>query len=84
MPPRKPKAKKKIGPKKKIKWVVEIQCFSEGCKGNGKIFNTISGFKSGYEVDGFMAGWDGEDEADYCPICGELGIAEPVGYPVKK
>ena len=41
----------------------------------GNIVNTISAILP-ENMEMFIEAWEGEDEADYCSVCGELGILD--------
>lgn len=57
-----------------------VTCENSGCEMYGLVFNEIE-IERG--VDSFFNafGHGSEEDADYCPKCGELGI---LGEPVKE
>ena len=57
------------------KLVVPIICENALCQNSGKLVNRVYGINTS-EIDLFYENYDGSIEEDYCPICGELGIAE--------
>ena len=50
-------------------------CETTGCANEGRAVNIVSGIPDS-EIDLFYESFDGPDEADYCPLCGALGVAE--------
>lgn len=54
---------------------ISIVCETPGCECCGQVVNTFS-ITAG-QVEALMEsyGTGGEDDADYCPHCGELGVA---------
>ncbi|MCZ2128186.1 MAG: hypothetical protein LC099_10495 [Anaerolineales bacterium] len=60
---------------------IPIVCENDECKNCGSLINIISEINI-QDVDLFYENYDGSNEHDYCPICGQLGIAEdPVLKP---
>jgi hypothetical protein len=57
------------------KMKVPIFCETEGCPNSGKVVNWVTNIPV-EDLDLFYEGYDGSEEADYCNICGELGVAE--------
>lgn len=55
--------------------VVPITCGNSSCRNFNRLVNVISGI-SVEDMDLFYQSYDGSDPHDYCPVCGELGIAE--------
>lgn len=55
---------------------VQITCEEDECENFGKLINSIKMPEE--EAQTFLEGFGhgGEDQADYCPKCGKLGIAE--------
>lgn len=53
--------------------VIPIICETPHCPNNGECINRISGIEPQF-IQAFFEDWRGEPE-DYCPLCGELGIA---------
>ena len=51
---------------------ISIFCEMPECERHGDIINTVSGI-SPENMELFIEAWRGEDEADYCPSCYELG-----------
>ncbi|MCC6299039.1 MAG: hypothetical protein IT314_07055 [Anaerolineales bacterium] len=59
---------------------VPILCENSHCRNFGNIVNIVSEI-SMEDIDLFYEGYDGSVDQDYCPVCGELGIAEdPILY----
>lgn len=54
---------------------IPIVCENDQCKNHGNAFNIVSGINI-KDIDLFYESYDGSVEQDYCPICGQLGIAE--------
>lgn len=52
-----------------------IICENNQCENYGNLVNLVYGIKL-EDVDLFYENYDGSGEYDYCPICGELGVAE--------
>ena len=55
--------------------IIPIVCWTDGCKNFGKEINTVTDIKE-EDLDLFFEGYDGSSDSDYCPICGEMGVAE--------
>lgn len=59
---------------------IPVFCENAQCKNFGNLVNIISEI-SVEDIDLFYEGYDGSVEEDYCPVCGELGVAEdPIVY----
>ena len=54
---------------------IPIVCENERCENYGNLVNLVRGIKAN-EADLFYDNFNGSVEEDYCPICGELGVAE--------
>jgi hypothetical protein len=54
---------------------IPIVCENEQCPNFGKTINVISEIAA-EDIDLFYEDYDGSVEYDYCPICGELGVAK--------
>jgi hypothetical protein len=54
---------------------IPILCLTPGCPHEGQAINVVSEIPE-HELDLFFEGFDGSEEADYCPLCGALGVAE--------
>lgn len=54
---------------------IPIVCENAQCLNFGKTLNVISEIAVD-DLDLFYEDYDGSVEYDYCPICGELGVAE--------
>lgn len=54
---------------------IPIVCENNKCNNYGKIINIVSEINVD-DIDLFYENYDGSVEDDYCPICGELGVAE--------
>lgn len=64
---------------------IPMICETPGCANEGAEINRVTGI-SPERLDQFYEGEFGTDPADFCPLCGELGIAldpepEEVGTP---
>jgi hypothetical protein len=57
---------------------VKIICETDGCSNKGMGVNSVELLDS--DLDTFMEsfGQGGEEEADYCSVCGKLGVARDV------
>ena len=58
-----------------MKIKIPIVCETPGCSNGGLLINVISEVPIA-DMDLFYESYDGSDDADYCVICGELGIAQ--------
>lgn len=56
-------------------YAVPIVCLTGGCAGRGRLVNVVSGLLE-EDLDSFYEGYDESCPEDYCPICGELGVAD--------
>ncbi len=54
---------------------IPVICENNQCENFGNLVNVVSEITTD-EVDLFYENYDGSTEDDYCPICGELGVAE--------
>ncbi|WKZ51201.1 MAG: hypothetical protein QY329_00445 [Anaerolineales bacterium] len=54
---------------------IPIVCENGQCSNFGGTINVISEIAA-EDLDLFYENYDGSVEYDYCPICGELGVAE--------
>lgn len=54
---------------------VPIVCYTDACSQRGSLVNMVSNI-SPPDLDGFYEGFMNPDPADFCPACGQLGIAE--------
>jgi len=54
---------------------VVIRCETEGCSNKGKAVNEVELPECDLALFMWSFGQGGEEEADYCPECGKLGIA---------
>ena len=58
-------------------YALEVRCDTKGCVNRGKVINTITGIESVAEREAMLEGWkDASEDADVCPLCGEIGHAE--------
>lgn len=58
--------------------VIPIICENPACRNRGRRVNAVSRIPLA-DMDLFYEGYDGGDPADYCPLCGQLGVAlDPV------
>ena len=55
--------------------VIPIICGSPQCRHFKQLVNVVSEVPI-EELDLFYEGYDGSDSADYCMVCGKLGVAE--------
>lgn len=54
---------------------IPVICMTEGCANRGEAVNVISGIEEEY-LEAFYESFGDAEPEDYCPICGELGVAE--------
>lgn len=54
---------------------IPIVCENNECENYGILINVVGEINIG-DIDLFYENYDGSIEYDYCPICGELGVAE--------
>ena len=54
---------------------IPILCETEDCPKAGEVINEISGIEEKY-LDLFYEDFDGTEEYDRCPACGNPGIAD--------
>lgn len=54
---------------------IPIVCENNECENYSNLINVVGEINIG-DVDLFYENYDGSVENDYCPICGELGVAE--------
>ena len=58
-------------------YALDVRCDTRGCANRGRVINTITGIESVAEREVMLEGWmDAHEEADVCPLCGEIGHAE--------
>lgn len=55
--------------------VIPITCGNSRCRNFNHLVNVVSGVPL-EKLDLFYESYDGSESADYCPACGELGVAE--------
>lgn len=55
--------------------VIPIICENPHCANLDNLVNVVSGITTD-DMDLFYESYDGTDAEDYCPVCGELGVAE--------
>jgi hypothetical protein len=54
---------------------IPIFCENDQCTNYGNLINLVHGIGL-EEIDLFYENYDDSIEYDYCPMCGELGVAE--------
>ena len=54
---------------------VPIICRTTDCPNHGKCINQVSGIAEN-ELDLFYANFVDPEPEDYCPLCGNVGVAE--------
>lgn len=63
-----------------MRWTIPVICETAGCSNQGMEFNAVRGITNADELDLVIENWsEMHEEADICPVCGKLGVAqEPV------
>lgn len=64
---------------------IPIVCGNEDCPNKGKVINEVTGPRADEDTFYEAFGQGGEEEADYCPCCHELGVAQdPEDIPLSE
>lgn len=59
-----------------VNYILTVLCDTTDCPKRGSVINTITGRMNARALDDFYEsyGCGGEEEADHCPACGNLGV----------